>query len=68
MSFMANEEAGHSKPASKVNPVCALFPLTTGATFAELEQDMRDHGQQQACVYDGDELLDGRARLTQYPH
>jgi phage N-6-adenine-methyltransferase len=47
----------------EIHPVTACYPMMYGEEFAELVQDIRDHGLQSPITVKGNVLLDGRNRL-----
>jgi ParB-like chromosome segregation protein Spo0J len=47
----------------RVHPVAAMFPLIEGEEYEKFRDSIRDHGQQQPVIVQGDMLIDGRNRM-----
>lgn len=52
-----------SKKALDVHPAANLFPMMAEKEFAELVEDIRQHGQEEQIIVWRGQLLDGRNRL-----
>ena len=50
------------KSALEFHPLADLFPLLEGQDFAELVDDIREHGLHEPIVVYEDKILDGRNR------
>jgi hypothetical protein len=55
---------GAAKGRYVVHPVARMFPMILGQGYDELVQSLKEYGQQEDCVVDGNTLLDGRNRVN----
>jgi len=54
---------GESKGVYRLHPACRLFPLLQGKAYEELKQSIKEYGQTERVVIDGEWFLDGRHRV-----